>query len=166
MGKNLHRTIKVQQQVKPSRHQLKGNEVLLYKEKIRNLTKEMQKLKAEKKHYQQLLHAASNLKSNKPQKTISLYVLRLKNDCWYIGYSKNVAKRFLKHMNGKGALWTLANQPIEIFEIRETGLTLDSEAAKLEDMLTIEYARMYGTENVRGGGYCQTKPRWPKELLA
>lgn len=97
------------------------------------------------------------------QRPILLYVLRLKDNCWYIGMSRNVDRRFKAHQKGK-SMWTKEHPPIEIFEVRETGLTSDSEAGLMEDQLTLEYARQYGTEFVRGGGYCQTKPRWPKEF--
>lgn len=93
---------------------------------------------------------------------ILLYVLRLEHGCWYIGMSRNVDRRFKAHQKGK-TIWTKENKPLEIAEVRETGLTSDSEAATLEDELTIEYARRYGVDKVRGGGYCQRKPVWPKE---
>lgn len=97
------------------------------------------------------------------KKPIMLYVLRLEHDCWYIGMSRNVDKRFKSHSKGK-AWWTNTHKPIEIFEKRETGLTSDSAASKLEDELTLEFARKYGTDRVRGGGYCQRKPIWPIDL--
>lgn len=93
---------------------------------------------------------------------ILLYVLRLEGNCWYIGMSRNVERRLNAHMKGK-SMWTSEHKPIDIVEVRETGLTSDSEAALLEDELTIEYARRYGVDVVRGGGYCQRKPRWPEE---
>lgn len=95
-------------------------------------------------------------------KPIKLYVLRLENDCWYIGMSRNVSRRFNKHLAGKGAKWTKLHAPIEVYEVRETDSTLDEEVAIMEDQLTIEYAIKYGTDKVRGGGYCQSKPRWPE----
>lgn len=95
---------------------------------------------------------------NKP---IILYVLELAHDCYYIGITRNMDKRYKTHRKGKGAVWTKKHPPLRIIEQRDTGLTDDKEAAKLEDELTLEYALMYGTEAVRGGGYCQTRPTWP-----
>jgi len=102
---------------------------------------------------------------HKRKVTIRLYVLELEHDCWYVGFSSNPEKRFKKHLRGSGANWTKLHKPIEIHTVRETKLYLDSEAAQLENELTLDYARNYGTDKVRGGGYCQTKPPWPKELF-
>lgn len=99
------------------------------------------------------------------EKEIILYVLKLEHNCWYIGQSRNVEARVRKHKAGKGAAWTKAHKPLELHEVRRTGLNNDSEVAQLEDELTFDYARMYGYDNVRGGGYCQTKPRWPEHVI-
>lgn len=96
---------------------------------------------------------------------VSLYALRLQNDCWYIGMTFNVEKRFKKHANGKGANWTKLYQPIEIAEQRTTNVYIQETAAALEDAMTLEYAKKYGFDKVRGGSWCQTKPHWPKELM-
>lgn len=93
--------------------------------------------------------------------TVKLYALRLQNNCWYIGMSYDVDRRFTKHLRGKGAKWTKLNHPIEIHETRDTNLYSQDEVARLEDDLTLEYALLYGSDKVRGGGYCQTKPLWP-----
>jgi predicted GIY-YIG superfamily endonuclease len=95
--------------------------------------------------------------------TIKLYALRLEDNCWYIGQSWDVEQRFKRHVKGKGARWTKLHMPIEVAEIRDTKVRIDSEAAKLEDSMTLEYATRYGVEVVRGGGYCQAKPRWPSK---
>lgn len=95
-------------------------------------------------------------------KPIFIYVLELEDSCWYIGTSRNVERRFKKHCNGKGAKWTKLHPPIKIHYQLNTNLTIDSEACRKEDELTLEYAREYGVDRVRGGGYCQTKPKWPE----
>lgn len=97
--------------------------------------------------------------------TIKLYALRLEEDCWYIGMSRNPERRFKKHGTNKGAQWTRLFLPIEIAEIRDTGLLDDAEACRMEDDMTIEYAMKYGSDKVRGGGYCQRKPRWPDVII-
>jgi predicted GIY-YIG superfamily endonuclease len=95
-----------------------------------------------------------------------LYALRLEDNCWYVGMTYNVQRRFEKHFSGKGAAWTKRHKPIEIVEQRQTDCILQLDAAKLEDDMTLEYALKYGGDNVRGGGYCQVKyVRWPDVVL-
>lgn len=98
-------------------------------------------------------------------KPIFLYALRLEGNKYYIGMSRDVEKRFKKHLAGKGAAWTKAHRPLEIIEQVNTDLTDESDVAVLEDEMTFRYARMYGIESVRGGGYCQSKPKWPSEIF-
>lgn len=95
------------------------------------------------------------------QNTVKLYALRLQNNCWYIGMTYDVERRFAKHSKGKGANWTKLYKPIEISETRDTKLYSQAEVGKLEDDMTLEYALKYGSDKVRGGGWCQTKPHWP-----
>jgi predicted GIY-YIG superfamily endonuclease len=102
--------------------------------------------------------------SYKPNK-VKLYALRLEGGCWYIGMTYNVQRRFAKHSSGKGAIWTRLHKPVEIVEVRETECIMQEDAAHLEDDMTIEYAMIYGSDSVRGGGYCQTKPRWPATVI-
>lgn len=125
---------------------------------IQVLTKRRQAIRKQmRKHGQDPLKYTRSTYFDRP---ILLYVLRLEHNCWYIGMSRNVDRRYKAHQKGK-TIWTKENKPLSIAEVRETGLTSDSEAAILEDELTIEYARQYGTDKVRGGGYCQRKPVWP-----
>lgn len=94
-----------------------------------------------------------------------LYALKLEDNCWYIGMTHNIAKRFNQHLEGKGAVWTARHKPIEIIETRPTNFLLEEPASRLEDAMTIEYALKYGSKFVRGGGYCQTKPKWTNEII-
>lgn len=135
---------------------------------IADITKQIRELIAKKKTLQKQLKSMGDyrpIKSEYFDKPIYLYVLLLETDKWYIGQTRNVDKRFNRHSKGKGAIWTKKYKPIEIVMTRNTNLTSEGEVALLEDELTIEYAKKYGIENVRGGGYCQAKPRWPKEVL-
>jgi predicted GIY-YIG superfamily endonuclease len=155
--------IKVPTYTKPEKQRVVRNEPMILQERIKNLNEQINLLRKQRKFYQKQLREMghTHIRSDYFNKPIFLYVLRLENGCWYIGSSRNVDKRFKTHQKGKGAAWTKRHKPLEIVETRPTGLTSDAEAALLEDELTLEYARMYGTDCVRGGGYCQTKPRWP-----
>lgn len=94
-----------------------------------------------------------------------LYALKLENGFWYVGITHNVEKRFKKHLSGVGANWTALHKPIEIVETRKTVCLMEADASKLEDDMTLEYALKYGSGFVRGGGYCQRKPRWPAVII-
>ena len=98
---------------------------------------------------------------------IQLYVLKLENDNWYIGSSRNVERRFKKHLSGKGSKWTSQHIPIEIVEVIDTNTNHDVEACKKEDDLTLQYATKYCAQKVRGGGYSQVEvtPHWPREII-
>lgn len=93
---------------------------------------------------------------------VSLYALELENGYYYIGMSFNVDRRFRQHTKGKGAAWTKLHKPVQILETRLTTFYDQDEVAKLEDDMTLEYALKFGSNYVRGGGYCQTKPYWPE----
>lgn len=69
--------------------------------------------------------------------------------------------RFKAHRNGKGAAWTRLYKPIKVLERRDTGLIDESEVAQLEDDLTLDVARQYGFENVRGGQWCRIQTTYP-----
>jgi len=101
-------------------------------------------------------------------KNIHLYVLRLQGGNWYIGSSRDVEKRYKQHhTTSKGSKWTAKHKPIEIIETSDTHTAHDSEACKMEDDLTIQYAIKYCAQRVRGGGYSQVKitPHWPQEVI-
>ena len=57
---------------------------------------------------------------NKSQKMAEhsdqIYVLRLENDRWYVGRTKNVLQRYQEHLNGLGSEWTKIFVPLELVE--------------------------------------------------
>ena len=78
-----------------------------------------------------------------------IYVLKLENDKYYIGKSKNLDTRIQQHKLGKGAEFTRHNKVIKVLEVR------DSLTEHDESNLTKDYMKQYGIDNVRGGPYCQ-----------
>lgn len=95
-----------------------------------------------------------------------IYVLLLEDDCWYIGQTTSLAfKQRMKHHwhhKTKGALWTRAHKPIRVYSVDTYDRSMaDNDIAKIEDGTTLKYAKIYGFESVRGGGYCQREPNWP-----
>lgn len=97
-------------------------------------------------------------------KPFYLYVLELEDGCYYVGCTRWPDKRLANHMAGTGALWTQKHKPIRRIELVNTFITNKRTVQLMEDQLTIKYAEKYGADFVRGGGYCQTKPRWPRAV--
>ena len=89
-----------------------------------------------------------------------IYVLRLRNDNWYIGRTSSLDRRYEQHVKGEGSKWTFLHQPLNIYETRE--LKSDDD----EDLVTLEYMKQHGIYNVRGGTYCavELKPWVVKKI--
>lgn len=86
--------------------------------------------------------------------TFWLYVLELANGNFYVGMTRNVDARFKKHLSGTGSHWTALHRPLRVLRCADTGLTSDSEAARIEDALTLQTMEQFGRHRVRGGQYC------------
>ena len=82
---------------------------------------------------------------------VSVYVLRLEQNKYYIGVSKNVYKRIQEHFNSNGSQWTKLYNPIDIVEVIPNCDIYD------EDKYTKKYMFNYGIDNVRGGSYVTIK---------
>lgn len=168
----LNKIHKVKQLDKPVKRRIgwtqnSTTEPMVLRGQLHELNKEIKLLKQRKATIQKrLLEMGQNLnvRSSYFKKPIILYVLKLEGGNYYIGTTRNLDKRYKEHCTGKGSEWTRIHKPIEILEARETGLTDDREACLLEDELTLEMAEMHGPDFVRGGGYCQKKPRWPSRI--
>jgi len=76
--------------------------------------------------------------------TTNIYILKLKQGKYYIGKSDDPHKRFIEHVEGRGAYWTKKYEPLELERIIENASPFD------EDKYTKEYMSIHGIENVRG----------------
>jgi predicted GIY-YIG superfamily endonuclease len=83
--------------------------------------------------------------------TTNIYILKLKDHCWYIGKSLSVEKRVQQHMNGGASVWTKAHAPISLQDTFYNVSPFD------EDKYTKEYMAKYGIDKVRGGSYVMMK---------
>jgi len=84
-----------------------------------------------------------------------IYILKLKNDKYYIGKSRNkktLQDRIRNHFNRGGSIWTKRHKPIGIEKI----INIIDEKY-IEDRIVFEYMNIYGIENVRGGSFCKIK---------
>jgi predicted GIY-YIG superfamily endonuclease len=79
----------------------------------------------------------------------NIYILRLKNNKYYVGKSEDVVNRYQQHMSGYGSAWTKKYKPISLEKTIKNASPFD------EDKITKEYMSKYGIENVRGGSYVE-----------
>lgn len=84
---------------------------------------------------------------------ISLYVLRLAEEKYYVGQARNPAQRIEDHFRGNGSSWTQLHKPVEVVKILETNASTWRAAVEIETFLTLELMKIYGWQNVRGGSY-------------
>lgn len=79
--------------------------------------------------------------------TTNIYVLKLEQNKYYVGKSKNVAQRYQEHLQGMGSVWTRKYKPVKLDTVIENASPFD------EDKEVKIYMAKYGIENVRGGSY-------------
>lgn len=75
-----------------------------------------------------------------------VYILRLENDCWYVGWTTNPKQRMRQHFYNPKNTWVVANKPIEIAH-QFYGTKED------EVIASVQMANVFGVETVRGGAY-------------
>lgn len=104
-----------------------------------------------------------------PVRDYQAYALQLEDGKFYVGITgyKDVMRRFDQHATGKGgAKWTKLHPPIRVTETRQLGHIHFSEAAYLEDQITLEYMLKHGAYNVRGGSICQLDEKRVDQYIA
>lgn len=79
---------------------------------------------------------------------LTIYILELENEKYYVGRSTCSKGRILQHFNNNGSEWTKLYKPIRVISQIKTNDTFDEEKHTL---LTMD---KYGIDNVRGGSYC------------
>ena len=84
---------------------------------------------------------------------ISIYVLQLQDNKYYIGRTTKTEFRLNTHFNPckSGSAWTDKYLPLEVVQIYHNCDNYD------EDKYTLQYMEKYGINNVRGGSFCQIK---------
>lgn len=99
-----------------------------------------------------------------------IYILKLEQEKYYVGKTKDIIRRYSEHINGKkGSLWTKKYKPlidnnIEIYitnNPRFKGMTVN----EIENKITLETMKKYGVENVRGGKWCKLEIKIDQKLL-
>lgn len=87
--------------------------------------------------------------SSSEHKMEKIYVLRCRDQHFYVGQTLNVDRRFAEHRDGhSGSEWTRLHPPIQIIE--QTPKTSEFDELKT----TLEYMKRYGIDRVRGAHWC------------
>jgi hypothetical protein len=90
-----------------------------------------------------------------------LYILELEDECYYVGVTDDIKRRFKKHMSGGGSKWTKLHKPLQKDEpmlVLEIGVGVDNPFNLIEvDESTVTYHLMCerGFDKVRGSGWSQ-----------
>ena len=85
-----------------------------------------------------------------------LYVLKLEDECWYVGISHNPMKRARQHATKtKGSAWTRLHKPLlpvkDNVVITDLGPLSETACEHREDLVTEQMQNEYGLNKVRGG---------------
>lgn len=82
---------------------------------------------------------------------VTIYILKLTNDKYYVGKSNTVDYRIEQHFRDGGSAYTKLYPPIEVVTTIPNCDDLD------EDKFTLQFMKIYGVDNVRGGSFCQVE---------
>ncbi len=77
-----------------------------------------------------------------------IYVLELRNNKYYVGFTSNLDNRLKQHNEGNGTKWTKKYKVLRVLK------TFDTNNLFEEDKYTKIYMNKFGIDNVRGGSYC------------
>jgi hypothetical protein len=86
-----------------------------------------------------------------------VYILRLQNNRWYVGWTNNPRRRWKEHFFNPKVKWLVENPPIEV-AYQFYGTLRDESAA------TIQLAHWHGIANVRGGAYAKNQTYYQENL--
>lgn len=94
---------------------------------------------------------------NAPPATLTLYVLECEDDCWYVGITGNMERRWREHSGtgGAGAAWTKRHRPISIHSEVDVP---EPDARTEEGHLTARLMMRHGINKVRGGTLTYGRP--------
>jgi predicted GIY-YIG superfamily endonuclease len=74
-----------------------------------------------------------------------VYVLKLADNKYYVGYTEDIYTRLCSHFDGEGSAFTQKYHPISVLKLIPQG------SEELEDIVTLEMMQKYRKDNVRGG---------------
>ena len=80
---------------------------------------------------------------------VTIYILSLEQNKYYVGRTTNITARLKHHNNNTGSAWTMKYKPISTLIVHNDCDVYD------EDKYTIKMMAEYGIDNVRGGSFTQ-----------
>jgi len=89
---------------------------------------------------------------------VTIYILELEQNKYYIGKTYNINQRINEHLDGKGAEWTKLYKFKNVYEVYENCDPYD------EDKYTIKMMAKFGIDNVRGGSFCKINLSEPDKI--
>jgi predicted GIY-YIG superfamily endonuclease len=97
------------------------------------------------------LTASFPRETKEEKKDDCIYVMPLRNDCWYIGHTKNEARRLRDHATATFPCeWLRIHPPLVPVRSIDTRVRTGPTH---EDAVTLEYMQKYGISKVRGGSF-------------
>lgn len=82
-----------------------------------------------------------------PFNSSKVYVLRLADGCWYVGYTAYLAKRIKKHVHKPKVQWIQQHPVLAVERVFDDG------SLALEATITYDLLKLYGIGKVRGANY-------------
>lgn len=113
---------------------------------VKQLWRPKKKTKKEKRKANKARAAKMPLRKN-----WYLYVLELEGNRVYVGISTNIQRRFNKHLEGKGSVYTKRWKPIKIAHSEYLGLMTDAQAASHENAMVERQQKIRKKGEVFGG---------------
>jgi predicted GIY-YIG superfamily endonuclease len=86
-------------------------------------------------------------------RVLYIYALALADGFFYVGMTDNFERRFRQHCAGIASDWTTLHRPVRRLHCVCTGTSDRSQAARMEDEVTLELMLQHGADKVRGGQY-------------
>lgn len=87
-----------------------------------------------------------------------VYTLELQDDKYYVGFTRDIAKRMSEHMTGNGARFTAKYQPVRIVDVIKGD-------KNVELAQTIIMMHRFGWQNVRGSDFCEVDMKCKPDVL-
>ena len=95
-----------------------------------------------------------------------IYILRLSNDGWYVGSTKNIYNRMLTHFSIGGSIATKEFKPVRIEKIfTMTDYMIGSNFAHriAEVLIANKYAKSFGYDKIRGAKHGKSWNEYPNQ---
>lgn len=96
---------------------------------------------------------------------LSLYLLELEGNNYYVGQTNDLEFRCKQHFSGEGAKWTQLHKPLKFLLNKVIEVENVREAILYENWMTLHYMSKYGWQHVRGGEFLIIEEYQLKEQL-